>query len=598
VFRKRLVKSLFLSYLWVTLVAVVLVGLYGAHMARELYLDRTAEDLEARARLCEPPVLEILQEEDAEGVDALCKELGRATRTRITVVLPSGRVVGDTDEDPQRMDNHRGRPEIRDAAAGPVGRSMRYSATLKEERMYIAVPVERDGSLAAVVRTSIPVTAINRAVGAIRQKIIVAALGVTGLLAVVSLWLSARIGLPLQQMSVGAERFARGDLDHRLPGASFEEISTLAQAMNRMAGQLDERIRTMQCQQNELEAVLSSMEEGVLAVDNEGIIINVNQTCGVLLGVEPDALKGRRVHEVVRKPDVLEFVERALSSEDSVEGDVLVRAEEDRWLSVHGTALYDATNRKIGTLIVLHDVTRLRRLESVRRDFVANVSHELKTPITSIKGFVETLMDGALDDRENAARFLEIISRQVNRLDAIIEDLLTLSRLEKGAEEQGSRLESGSVRDVLRAAIEMCEKKAADKRIDVDLECPADLTAPMNGHLLEQAVVNLVDNAVKYSESGGKVCVGAVRDGDSVVIRVQDWGCGIERKHLARLFERFYRVDKARSRELGGTGLGLAIVRHIALVHHGSVSVESEVGGGSTFSISLPAVRAEVASSD
>ena len=587
--KKRLARSLFLSYLWITLVAVVLIGFYGAQMARELYMDRTAEDLEARARLSQRPILELLGREE-KGIDAVCKELGKATGTRITVILPAGRVVGDTEADPAGMDNHKDRPEIRKAASGVVGRSVRISPTLKEELMYVAIPVRRDGSLVAVVRTSIPVTEINQAVGAIRQKIVVAVIGVTSLLAVVSLWLSARIGLPLRQMSVGSERFARGELDHRLPRGGFEEISTLAEAMNSMAEQLDERIRTIQCQQNELEAVLSSMEEGVLAVDNEGVIINVNQTCARLLGLESGDLKGRIVHEVVRKPDLLEFVESSLASPSSVEGDLPVRGEEDRWLNVHGTTLHDANHNKIGALIVLHDVTRLRRLENIRRDFVANVSHELKTPITSIMGFVETLMDGAIDDRENAARFLGIISRQVSRLDTIIEDLLMLSRLEKESDEQASRLEPGSVRNVLQAAIEMCEKAAADKNIDVRLECPQNLMAPMNGHLLEQAVVNLVDNAIKYCESGSNVGVSAAEDGDAVVVRVQDWGCGIERKHLPRLFERFYRVDKARSRGLGGTGLGLAIVKHIALVHGGSVDVQSEIGKGSKFSIRLPSV--------
>ena len=589
--KKRLVKSLFLSYLWIALVAVVLIGVYGSQMAREVYLDRTAEDLQTRARLFQRSILESLDQE--AGADAICKELGKATNTRITVILPQGRVIGDTEADPEGMDNHKDRPEIREAASGAVGRSIRPSPTLNEERMYVAIPVHRDGSLAAVVRTSIPVTAINEVVGAIRQRIVVAVLGVVGLLAIVSLWLSARIGRPLHQMSIGAERFALGEFDYRLPGASFEEINTLAEAMNRMAGLLDERIRTIQCQQNELEAVLGSMEEGVLAVDNEGVVINVNQTCAALLAMEPAELKGRSVHEVVRKPDLLEFVESSLSSSSSVEGDILIRGKQDRWLNVHGTGLHDAKHEKIGALIVLHDVTRLHRLENVRRDFVANVSHELKTPITSIKGFVETLIDGALDDRENAARFLEIISRQVNRLDSIIEDLLMLSRLEKGSEEQASRLEPGPVRSVLQAAIEMCEKKAADKNIDVQLECPRDLTAPMIGHLLEQAVANLVDNAIKYSVPGGNVGLAAAWDGDAVVIRVQDWGCGIEPKHLPRLFERFYRVDKARSRELGGTGLGLAIVRHIALVHRGSVTVQSEVGTGSTFSISLPTLSPE-----
>ncbi len=594
-FGNRLAKSLFLSYAWIMLATVILVGGYGAHLARQLYLNRTAEDLEARCRLSRRPIAKLLERDDLAAVDAICKELGKANGARITVVLPSGQVVGDTDAEPTSMDNHKDRPEIRAAITGAVGRSTRLSPTLNEERMYVALPILRDGSLAAVIRSSIPVTVINEAVGAVYWKIAVAGLVVAGIVLLISLWVSARIGRPLREMSVGAERFARGEFEHRLTPAGFEEISTLANAMNRMAEQLEERILTIQRQQNELEAVLGSMQEGVLAVDNDRVVINVNQTCAMLLGLEPGELDGRVVHEVVRKPDLLEFVESSLSSPSSVEGDILIRGEEDRWLNVNGTPLHDARQRKIGALIVLHDVTRLRRLESVRRDFVANVSHELKTPITSIKGFVETLIDGALDDQENAARFLEIIARQVNRLDAIIEDLLVLSRLEKGPDDQGaSRLEPGSVRTVLESAIEMCEAKAAEKGIEVQLEPPPDLMAPMNGHLLEQAVVNLVDNAIKYSGPGGRVRVRAMRDGSRVVIQVQDCGCGIERKHLARLFERFYRVDKARSRELGGTGLGLAIVRHIALVHGGEVSVESEIGVGSTFFVSLPSVSAEV----
>lgn len=590
---KRLVKTLFLSYLWITLTAIVLVGLYGAHMVRRIYLDRTAEDLLARAELCRRPVMELLAREDEEGIDALTKKLGKATGTRITVILPSGRVVGDTEADPAAMDNHKDRPEIREAASGGVGRSMRPSPTLREELIYRAIPVLRDGSLVAVLRTSLPVTAIDETVGAIHRRLIVAALGVAGVLVVVSFWLSSRISRPLREMSAGAERFARGEFDHRLPTVGFEEVRTLGEAMNQMAQQLDERIRTIQCRENELEAVLGSMQEGVLAIDNEGTVINVNGACAALLGLEPSELKGRIVHEVVRKPDLLAFIESALSDPAPVEGDLLIRGKEDHWLSVHGTALRDSNHDKIGVLVVLHDVTHLRRLENVRRDFVANVSHELRTPITSIKGFVETLIDGALDDREDAARFLGIISRQVNRLDAIIEDLLTLSRLERVPQEQDSRLESGAVREVLQAAIEMCEKKAADKAVAIELECAGGLTVPMNAPLLEQAVVNLVDNAIKYSEPQAEVRVSAAGEGECVVIRVRDWGSGIEPKHLPRLFERFYRVDQARSRELGGTGLGLAIVKHIALVHRGTVSVESQIGAGSTFSISLPAAAPE-----
>ena len=261
---------------------------------------------------------------------------------------------------------------------------------------------------------------------------------------------------------------------------------------------------------------------------------------------------------------------------------------EERWLHAHGTALHDARGQKIGVLIVLHDVTRLRHLENVRRDFVANVSHELRTPITSIKGFVETLLDDGLDDQANAMRFLGIVLRQVNRLDAIINDLLLLSRIERGNEDQRIETDAEPLVQVLQVAQETCEKKAQDKSIQIAVDCPCDLVAKINAPLLEQAVINLIDNAIKYSEAGATVRVTAAREQSSAVIRVIDNGCGIAANHLPRLFERFYRVDKARSRELGGTGLGLAIVKHIMTAHQGSVQVESAVGRGSTFTLRFP----------
>jgi two-component system, OmpR family, phosphate regulon sensor histidine kinase PhoR len=584
---RRLWLRLFLAYLWVPAAVVLSVGFYGSDLVKSLYEDHLYADLEARARLAARPIGDLLAHDQSADVDPLCKELGRAAHTRITVILPDGKVVGDSNEMPENMDNHARRAEIAQALAGNVERIQRFSNTEQEERIYLATPLVSDGKTLAVVRTSLPLSDLTETLGTIRNRILIAALIGVLVHALVTLVISRRMSRPLEVIKTGAERFAAGDLGHRLRVADSAEIGALAETMNRMAGQLDERIQTVLRQQNEREAMLSSMEEGVLAIDNEGTILSLNEACATLLGGEPEKLQGRSVYEVIRKADLLQFVESALAGAEAVEGEFPLRGERDRWVSAHGTVLHDSRQNKMGVLVVLHDVTRLRHLEEVRRDFVANVSHELRTPITSIKGFMETLADGALDDKENAKRFLQIVLRQVNRLDAIIGDLLVLSRIERGAEEQRIELAAESIRGVLLAALEMCEKRAGDKGVRVELQCPGDLVGEINAALLEQAVVNLLDNAVKYSPPGSVVEVRAADEGDDVVIRVMDHGCGIDAQHLPRLFERFYRVDKARSRELGGTGLGLAIVRHIALAHRGSVSVESTLGAGSEFCLRL-----------
>jgi len=586
--KRRLWWRLCISYLWVPAVVLLLIGWYGSDVVWELYQSHLNSDLEARAQLCGKPIGERLAQGQADEIDAICKELGRSSNTRITVVLPSGQVIGDSDELPRDMDNHGSRPEIVEALSGRVGRSQRYSSTEQEDRIYVAVPLMHDKSPIAAVRTSLPVTALSHTLGIVRNRIILAALVGILLHAMITLVISRRMSRPLEEIKAGAERFAAGDLGHRLRVMDSAEIDTLAETMNRMAEQLDERIQTVLRQQNEREAMLSSMEEGVLAINNEGTILSLNIACASMLGEEPAQLQGRSIYEVIRKADLLEFIESALASVSPVDGEIHIRGAQDRWVNAHGTVLHDSQRGKIGVLVVLHDITRLRHLEEVRRDFVANVSHELRTPITSIKGFLETLVDGAFEDKENAHRFLQIMLRQVNRLDAIISDLLMLSRIERGSEEQRIELASESISGTLQAAIEMCEKKAADKVVRIELTCSEDLTAEINAALLEQAVVNLLDNAIKYSNSEAVIEVHAACEEAELVIQVKDHGCGIEAQHLPRLFERFYRVDKARSRELGGTGLGLAIVRHIALAHRGSVSVESTVGVGSTFSLRLP----------
>ncbi len=405
-------------------------------------------------------------------------------------------------------------------------------------------------------------------------------------------WVARRVRRGLEEVSAAAATMGTvagtSGVARRVPPQPILELDQLATRINALAGHWDTRLGEALARLTEHEAVLASMVEGVLAVDTRDRILNVNLGAARMFGVTPAAARNRDLLEVVRNTDLRRFIAQAQESAEPVEGDILIYDPGETFLRAHGSPLRDGQGRSIGAVIVLNDVTALRRLENVRRDFVANVSHELKTPVTSIKGFVETLLGGAASDPEAAERFLQIIARQADRLNAIIEDLLNLSRIERDAEAGDIALEEGRLKPVLQAAIQVCEVLAASKEIRVELDCDAALSAPVSAPLLEQAVVNLIDNALKYSPQGGRVRVEAHQTPEQIILRVQDWGTGIEEKHLPRLFERFYRVDKARSRKLGGTGLGLAIVKHIAQAHGGQVRVESELGRGSTFSLHLP----------
>jgi len=486
------------------------------------------------------------------------------------------------------MDNHAGRPEIATALSGAVGESSRHSATLDQDMLYLALPVVHSGHTIGVVRTSVPITAIDAALRGIYWRMAAGGVVIAALAALITLLISQRLSRPLEELKTASQRFAAGELELRLPDSGSEEIGGLADAMNDMAQQLDDRIRTVVEQRNEQQAVLSSMVEAVIAIEGQKRIMSINKAAATLLDVDADWARGRSIEEVSRTPGLHRFVERALASNEPVEEDLTFHGPEPRYLQAHGSPVHDSDGHRIGAVVVLNDITRMRRLETVRRDFVANVSHELKTPITSIKGFLDTLREGAISDPHNAKRFVEIAARQADRLSAIIDDLLVLSRLEQETDERSFAREPARIVALLRDAVDVCSAKAEAKNVRFQVRCDETLQATVNAPLLEQAIVNLVDNAIKYSDTGDHVEIRAHRTDGHLEVLVRDHGCGIDATHLPRLFERFYRIDKARSRKLGGTGLGLAIVKHIAQAHGGSATVESSPGRGTTFRLSLP----------
>jgi two-component system phosphate regulon sensor histidine kinase PhoR len=582
----------YLPFLLIIIASLATVAWYATSTLTRFHARQTEAGLRERAEMARELLRPLIRRGRYAELQRVSRRLGETASTRITVILPSGRVVADSDEDPAEMDDHGGRPEVAAVLAGKQrGISTRHSATLDKRMMYLALPMElgRKGGVDAVVRASIPYGAVSREVADIYANIVWGGVIVAVLAAVASLWVSHRLNRPIQEMRKGAERFAEGNLGYRLKEGGSEEMATLADTMNRMAAQLGERIREITSQRNELEAVLTGMVEAVFAVDMDGRLIRFNQAAQKLLGLEGSPDLGGEIGTLCPNPDLQRFVSRALTSSEPISGEVVFHNGRDRYLQAQGAKFRDERGVSLGALVVLHDVTRLKRLEEVRRDFVANVSHELKTPIASVKGAAETLRDGALSDPEDAGRFLDIVLRHTDRLAAIVDDLLTLSRIEREEEPEQLDLTRAPILPVLEAAVLAARQKAERKRIEVKVDCPEELTAHMNPHLLEHAVINLLDNAVKYSEPGSAVEIRGVDEEGEARIQVRDTGRGISEADQKRIFERFYRVDKARSRKLGGTGLGLAIVKHIASAHHGRVTVESEPGEGSLFTIHLPA---------
>lgn len=584
--KKRLIWQIYPSYLLITLVSLLAASWYTSNSLRHFFLEQTTSDLLARGELVKKQIARHIFPPNPVLIDVICKEIGGSNSTRITVILPNGKVVGDSENNPLKMDNHSDRPEVISATSGQTGTSIRFSRTLQQSMLYAAAPLKINGKVKAVLRTSIPLTHIDNELKSIQIKIAFGGLFIAFLASGASLYISRRISRPIEKMKQGAEHFAKGDLRYKLLAPNTKEMASLAEAMNKMAGQLEKRLKTITSQRNEYEAVLSSMKEGVIAVDMEEHIISINQTASNMLKCNLIKLKGKSIQEVVRNRKLHRLIMETLSMGKTIESDIFLQQNGEKILNVHTTLLVDAAEKRIGTVVVLNDVTKLRHLENMRRDFVANVSHEIKTPLTAIKGFVETLVTAESYNSKETKHFLTIIEKHVNRLTAIIEDLLQLSKIEK--EKDQIQLEEIPIKDIIESSMQLCRTKAKKKKLQIKLFCEDSLKVKIDPGLFEQAVVNLLDNAIKYSNDESKIHIDVIMTDSETIINFQDFGIGISKKHLPRLFERFYRADTARSRKFGGTGLGLAIVKHIVHAHQGYVTVDSFLGKGSTFSIHLP----------
>ena len=587
----RLFWKIFISYAALNLVATVIFVIIVTGWQQDQVVQQLKDRLHASASL----VRAVVSDEVSRGstptlqnrVDALADEI----EARITLVAMNGDVLADSWQNSraavQQMENHKDRLELIQAAALGQGSSERVSPTLGEPMLYVAVRLDQDGSPAAMVRTALPMTEVRAKVSAIKNLIWLVGCLVSIAVVALTYFVAARVVRPVVTLTDAAEAIAAGDYQQHVYFDSRDELGALAHSFNRMSDQLESRETQLRESSQRLTTVLEGMAEGVVSLDDRQRIVLANAAAGRLLGFSPEQELGRPLLEVVRNHALHEALVQSQASRESRRVEIELGDGENRALSIYVTLV--TGERKTRFILVLQDITELRRLESMRQEFVANVSHELKTPLSSIKAYAETLSQGAINDSENNLRFVHRIEDQAERLHQLILDLLSLARIESGKE--AFEIAPVNIESIVLSCLAEHQAGAESKGVQLITESGAsDLKVRADEEGTRQILNNLINNAVNYTAPGGQVKVGWRREDAMGVLEVSDTGVGIAAEHLPRLFERFYRVDKARSRELGGTGLGLSIVKHLTQSFGGNIEVESEPGEGTMFTVRIPRV--------
>jgi two-component system phosphate regulon sensor histidine kinase PhoR len=595
------------------LAALVLLGFAIVNRVEQQLLQQIRDSLRTRVTLVREIVQDWPTEKERElqqRVVQLGREIAQEENTpRITLIAESGRVLADSDRDPHGMDNHANRPEVQRARANGFGTSTRFSETLRTSMIYMALRARESNAKIAFVRVALPLDNVWVRVAEL-HRIVWTGVAITGVAAMgLAFWLTRRLTRPLAELTAGAANIAAGNYGHKVYITANDEVGTLARTFNQMSLRLAAQFAQVDEDRQQLRAILSGMLEGVVALDARQQILFVNERAAQLLEFQAKTAVGRRFWEVVRQAALQGIVHRALTNAEPFREELNWHGPGIKSLTVHAARLADTPAR--GIILVFHDTTGLRRLERLRQEFVANVSHELKTPLSVIKACIETLLDGAVDDPEHRIPFMERISDQAERLHRLILDLLSLARIE--SESEVFEFQDVPLGSVVLACLERHRDRAEAKNQHLEAQCagqvipwrngvardggsgsgapvapPAELTAWADEEAVSQILDNLVDNAVKYTPAGGRITVRWREEDGQVRLEIEDTGIGIAEPDLPRIFERFYRVDKARSRELGGTGLGLAIVKHLVQAMNGTVSASSQPGQGTQFTVRLP----------
>lgn len=567
---------------------------YESTATEQIYLEEVEHNLLIRANLLKREVVKAIS--GSGGIDEAIKYCASAhqdSEARLTLIAPDGKVVYDSDSNADKLPTHASRPEIIEAHKGHVAFADRFSSTLNQRMIYVAVPVSVTGNNNFyVLRIAASFHVIDSMLSSSRRQILFAGLLAAGIVAILSFVIVNHLSKAVSELQENAAKIAAGNLDIKLPVPTRGAMHGLAISLNNMAEQLKQRISEITNKKNERDVIFSNMTEGVIAVDLSGKILDINAAAVKIFDLPANAT-GLSFYGVIRNPQMQTFLNQIINEKKMMESEFIIHSLQERFLRARGACIKIDEDNINAVLIVVSDVTRIKKLENFRRDFIADVSHEIKTPLTAIKGAVETLNDGAINDPATATKFMEIISRHADRMNALVRDILSLSELDRRANGDEIPFDSIKIAAPVNSAVEFCRDRAVEKNMVIELQPVPVIKINGDAQLLEQAVSNLIDNAIKYNPEGTSIKVAVYQDGKDVVISVTDNGCGIEAEHLPRLFERFYRVDRARSRKLGGTGLGLAIVKHIAHVHKGFADVESIVGKGSKFIIRIPSTGLE-----
>jgi len=580
---RSLRPRLALPFVGLTVLVLIILYVVIGQRAQQLYIDRLSVELKNQAIVTADSVGRVTATGGAGDVAALIESLGEQTDTRLTLIDGEGTVLADSGADAATMENHNGRPEVVEARRSGAGRDERTSETVNEPFLYVAVQVPSVPG--EILRVAVPLGDVHETVDAAQRYILIAIVS-TILLTIVVAWLIAgHIARPLEDLRLQAGNVAAGDFSARVVPSDTWEIGAVGESFNMMTTELERSLQALEQTSVRLEAVMAGLADGVVLTDEQGVVLRLNAAAEQMLEIDEKSAVGLPFVQVCRDHELALVLRRAL------EGDKTPRASVDHGLNRRVLTISARTvegeHERLG-LVVLRDVSELRRLETVRREFVANVSHELRTPLTSIRALVETLESGAIDDQAIMMDFLGRIVGEVDRLNALVEDLLDLARLEAGR--TPLNLERSEIGDVVRHGVDRLRPQVERARLSLTVMVEEGLPAiDVDVKRIEQVLLNLVHNAIKFTPPGGEIAISVARDGADVVVRVRDTGVGIAPEELNRLFERFYKSDKARRSE--GTGLGLAIAKHIVQLHGGDIAVESTQGEGSTFSFTLPIGR-------